>query len=230
MTAAFVTRPAMRCDGSARRAPTANRSRWICWSCVATSLRRAGARERVPARRSARRRRHRRRHGRPTSARGCRRTAPYPPNRRSWYKFSPGQLFHFTLANHPECPLPEPAGAIAVNRQSSPGDFVPRTPSRRRSRGPRAPLRSGGRAKGAPGDSPAATAPRTSPVPAPAARLVPPQRARPAVAEHARPVPYPRLRGDAAADAGRPRAAEVRGMARKIPDPRRRSRPRPKTT
>ena len=106
-TAAFVTRPAMRCDGSARRAPTANRSRWICWSCVETSPPGRCA-QRIRARRSARRRRHRRRHGHPTSARGCRRRAPCPPNRPSWYKFSPAQLFHFTLANDPNARCPNP--------------------------------------------------------------------------------------------------------------------------
>ena len=109
-TAAFVTRPAMRCDGSARRAPTANRSRWICWSCaadVAAGLVRADESEpgvqlvEVAIGGDA---------ADPTSARGCRRRAPCPPNRPSWYKFSPAQLFHFTLANDPECPLPEPAG------------------------------------------------------------------------------------------------------------------------
>ena len=56
------------------------------------------------------------------------------------------------------------------------------------------------------------------------------QRPRPAVAEDARSVPHPRLRGHAAADAGRSRAAEVRGVAARSTRPSRRSPTRPKRT
>ena len=68
-------------------------------------------------------------------------------------------------------------------------------------------------------------APR-SPVPAPADRrrfrqrlldVVRPPRPRPAVAQDRRPVPHPRVRDHAAADAGRSRAAEVPRVARQIP-------------
>ena len=38
----------------------------------------------------------------------------------------------------------QPIDIVVVRHLSRPGDFVPRTPLRRRSRGPRAPLRSGG--------------------------------------------------------------------------------------
>src|SRR5262245_20100245 len=55
---------------------------------------------------------------------------------------------------------------------------------------------------------------RAAPLVPPAAPLlVSEERARAAMASHRRPVPHPRLRGDAAADAGRSRAAEVRGVA-----------------
>ena len=65
--------------------------------------------------------------------------------------------------------------------------------------------------------------PRSTPEPA-ARQRVPPaaprqwypaQRTRPAVAQHRRPVSHPRLRGDAAADAGGSRAAEVPRVARR---------------
>ena len=45
------------------------------------------------------------------------------------------------------------------------------------------------------------------------------QRPRPALARDQRPVPHPRVRGDAAADAGRSRAAEVRRVAGEISEP-----------
>ena len=69
---------------------------------------------------------------------------------------------------------------------------------------------------GAPQDADRSHCPTRSPavVPPPPARLVSPQRPRPAVAADQRPVPHPRLRGDAAADAGRSRAAEVPRVAR----------------
>ena len=50
---------------------------------------------------------------------------------------------------------------------------------------------------------------RQTALPAPPARVVSPLRARSAVAPDEGSVPHPRLRGDAAADAGRSRAAEV---------------------
>ena len=61
-------------------------------------------------------------------------------------------------------------------------------------------------------------APRSPAFPPPPARLVPAARPRPALAPDARPVSHPRLRGDAAADAGRSRAAEVPAVARQVPD------------
>ena len=57
---------------------------------------------------------------------------------------------------------------------------------------------------------------RSPPLPAAAAHLVRPPRPRPAVAQDRRPVPHPRVRDHAAADAGRSRAAEVRRVAREV--------------
>src|SRR5207247_6326245 len=51
----------------------------------------------------------------------------------------------------------------------------------------------------------------------PAAHVVSAPRTRSALAKDQRPVPHPRVRNHAAADAGRSRAAEVRGMARQVP-------------
>ena len=64
--------------------------------------------------------------------------------------------------------------------------------------------------------SPMPRAARSPALPAAAADLVPPPRPRPAVAQDRRPVPHPRLRDHAAADAGRSRAAEVRRVARQV--------------
>ena len=57
-------------------------------------------------------------------------------------------------------------------------------------------------------------------IPAAAARLVSTERARSALAADHRSVSHPGVRGDAAADAGRSRAAEIRGVAGKVPDVR----------
>ena len=57
-------------------------------------------------------------------------------------------------------------------------------------------------------------------VSAPAAGVVPAARPRSALARDARSVPHPRLRNHAAADAGRPRPAEVPRVARSVPDVR----------
>src|SRR5215213_9264503 len=67
----------------------------------------------------------------------------------------------------------------------------------------------------------AAACARAPAVPYAPARVVPPPWARPAVANHRRPVPHPRVRDDAPADAGGSRAAEVLRMARQIPLARR---------
>src|SRR5262249_48084736 len=72
--------------------------------------------------------------------------------------------------------------------------------------------------KGFPQDSRARGA---TAVPAPPARLVPQERARPSMAPDNRSVPHPRLRSDAPADAGRSRAAEVSRVAREISQPAR---------
>src|SRR4029079_4243043 len=64
--------------------------------------------------------------------------------------------------------------------------------------------------------------PLTAPVrgapafPAAAARLVRAPWPRSSMAQDERPVSHPRLRGDAATDAGRPRAAEVPRVARSV--------------
>ena len=77
-------------------------------------------------------------------------------------------------------------------------------------------------------DEVAAAGPPGPPVvPAPAARLVPQARARPAVAGNARPVPHPRLRNHAAADAGRSRPAEISTSGSSGTPPSRRSPSRP---
>src|SRR5512138_1736134 len=55
-------------------------------------------------------------------------------------------------------------------------------------------------------------------IPVEAPLLVSRERARSAVAAHARSLSRPRVGGDAPADAGGPRAAEVRGVARPLPD------------
>ena len=153
---------------------------------------------RRPARHSARRCRRRRRLDRPTSARACRRTAPCPPNRRSWYRFSPAQLFHFRLAKPsprmPDCPSTPQARSPQPRRR-----FLPPPNARRLFR----------------------------------RRLLEWYRrnGRDLPWRHTRdPYQHPRLGGHAAADAGRSRPAEVRGVARKITRPSRRSPQRTKTT
>src|SRR5207237_10380723 len=50
--------------------------------------------------------------------------------------------------------------------------------------------------------------------------MVSAQRPRSSVAPDHRSLPHPRLGGDAAADAGRPRAAEIPGVARQVSDVR----------
>src|SRR6185503_9377622 len=55
-------------------------------------------------------------------------------------------------------------------------------------------------------------------VPQAPARLVPPPRTRPALAAHPRSLPRPRVGGHAAADAGRSRPAQVRGVAVTVPE------------
>ena len=62
----------------------------------------------------------------------------------------------------------------------------------------------------------AAEAARSPTLPDAPADVVPPARPRSAVADDRRSVPHPRLGDHAAADAGRSRAAEVRGVAREI--------------
>ena len=62
----------------------------------------------------------------------------------------------------------------------------------------------------------AACTPAAATLPPPPAHLVSQPRARPAVAQDRRPVPHPRLRDHAAADAGRSRAAEVPRVARQV--------------
>jgi len=78
-----------------------------------------------------------------------------------------------------------------------------------------------------PVDAVTASPPAPAPVPDPAAPLRPPpaavvphRRPAPALAPHARPLPHPRLRGHAAADAGRPRRAEVPRVPAPLPLPR----------
>src|SRR4051812_2187181 len=59
----------------------------------------------------------------------------------------------------------------------------------------------------------------------PASRLVPPERTRPPVASHARPISRARVGADAAADAGRSRRRLLRDISRALPHARgRRSR------
>src|SRR4051812_39749453 len=69
---------------------------------------------------------------------------------------------------------------------------------------------------GADGQPFPATSRRPPAVSTPTARLVSRTRARPAVAEDGRSVPHPGVRGDAAADASRSRAAEVPRVAGEI--------------
>src|SRR4051812_32112721 len=69
---------------------------------------------------------------------------------------------------------------------------------------------------GADGHPYSASARRPAALSTPTARLVSRTRARPAVAEDGRSVPHPGVRGDAPADAGRSRAAEVPPVAGKI--------------
>src|SRR6185295_17171419 len=67
-----------------------------------------------------------------------------------------------------------------------------------------------------PGPPPAGS-PRARLVPPHAAALVPRTWTIPAVARDERPVPHPGVRGDAAADAGGSRAAEVPRVAGEVP-------------
>ena len=91
--AALVTRAAMRERGSASRAPSANRSRWIVSSSareIGIDCRRARPR---PGRRSARRPRRRRRRADRPSTPACCRTATSRPCRRSWCRSARVKLY-----------------------------------------------------------------------------------------------------------------------------------------